>query len=360
MKNNLKILVLDDGNRGNFVQSFGIASAFESAEIKTFKAAFKGPCYKLPGRKGRYPIYSKILALMCRLEMWELAKKALNKMLVKNSTVLNEKYHLIVSAGSVLSPVNLILSRGKSKSVQVMLPSMVPFKTFDFLVIPQHDYIKMKDKNLNNLIVTFGAPNLINEKFLMDKRKEITDKFNISADKKIIGLIIGGDDNNYRISVGLIEKLCKNLEKIKKDCNFVVTTSRRTEENVVLYLKENFSKHNEVIYSEFPGYSKNSYYAGLLAISDFLLVTEDSINMISEAAATGKPLIILGVERKHSGKLIFDQTIQKFVKNHYAEYLPFDRMEHLSEKLEESKKRKTFSKLNEAEKCALIISKTLN
>jgi hypothetical protein len=48
-------------------------------------------------------------------------------------------------------------------------------------------------------------------------------------------------------------------------------------------------------------------YAGILAWSDRILVTPDSVNMISEACATGKPVCAFGSEQV-TGKLRMFQS----------------------------------------------------
>jgi mitochondrial fission protein ELM1 len=114
-----------------------------------------------------------------------------------------------------------------------------------------------------------------------------------------------------------------------------------------------------VVYSEFPGHSQTSHYPGMLALCDLILVTEDSINMISEAAASGRPVIILGVERKRPGKkLVFDFTLEKFTEKGYAEYLPADELYRLKDMIKRTE-GVSFRKLDEAELCARKILKTL-
>ncbi len=92
-----------------------------------------------------------------------------------------------------------------------------------------------------------------------------------------------------------------------------------------------------MLYSEFPGYTKNSYYFGILGLSDYILVTEDSINMISESITSGKHTLILGVDRKNKKKLIFDETIRKFVEENYAEYLSYEKIFYVLENLKKLK-----------------------
>ena len=45
---------------------------------------------------------------------------------------------------------------------------------------------------------------------------------------------------------------------------------------------------------------KKNPYMGMLALADYVIVTNDSVNMMSEAAATGKPVYIMSLPG-HSG-----------------------------------------------------------
>ncbi|MCD6408132.1 mitochondrial fission ELM1 family protein [bacterium] len=169
----MKILLLDDGNRGNFIQSYGIAKEFIPSSLEISKVNLKGPKYKLPGRKGKYPLLVKLLNIFCFFGLFKYGEKFL-KLLMKEKINLKEKYNFIISAGSLLAPVNVILSKTcKAKSIQIMVPSGIPLKLFDFLIIPYHDFARMKFKKRKNFIITLGAPNYISEELLEEGRRKL-------------------------------------------------------------------------------------------------------------------------------------------------------------------------------------------
>ena len=58
------------------------------------------------------------------------------------------------------------------------------------------------------------------------------------------------------------------------------------------------------------GTGDNPYYA-YLAFADVLLVTADSVSMVSEAAATGKPVYIIGLDGGDAKFARFHETMQK-------------------------------------------------
>ncbi|MCX8082780.1 MAG: mitochondrial fission ELM1 family protein [bacterium] len=348
----MKILVLNDGFKGNLNQSLGIAQAFHSTEIEILDVKLKGPVYRLPFRKGSYPLLSKLLSILCVFKLWRCGKVFLKFLLKEQKDILKKEFTVIISAGSILAPVNLILARGqKAISVNIMVPSIIPLKLFDFAVIPYHDFIKLRDKKQKNLIVTLGAPNCITEEMLKKERKELRKVLTLPEEKEIIGILIGGNDQNYTISIRWIKELFRSIEPLKSRYNFIITTSRRTEKEVVSFILEKIQYDRAFIYAEFPGYSKRTFYPGILSLCRYILVTEDSINMVSEAATSGSGVLILGVERRNEKRLIFDKTLEKLIEKGYAEYLPVDKVRSIIEKIIGISNKK-FNKLNEAEECA--------
>jgi len=356
----MDILVLDDGYKGNFNQSYGIATSFASSHIQILRVSLKGPSYRLFRRKGFYPLYSKVLAIICSIKTWSLGKRLLKIFWGGTVKIPEKTIDIVISAGATLAPVNLILAKNikNAKSVNIMVPSLLPLKSFDFLVVPYHDYLRMKKKKLKNLIVTLGAPNCLTDDFLKQEKERLSKVLRIDGSKRTLGVLIGGDDQNYTVSLNFIQKLIGFLFNEKQQYNFIFTTSRRTSLSVVKYLQEYIKKQPSVIYSEFPDYSEVSFYPGILSLCDFILVTEDSINMISEAASIGVPVVILGVERKNRKKLIFDFTIAKLVEKGYAEYITEEELNTLHATISLANNR-VYRKLRESEKCAQEISKNL-
>jgi len=359
MSRDFKILILNDGNKGNFIQSCGIAQNFPSSKIDILNIELKGPKYKLPKRKGKYPLLLKFLNLFCYLRFFKTGILFLKLYSKKIKEKMNKNYDFVISTGSLLSPVNILLSKKlNAYSIQIMAPDGIPLSLFDFLIIPYHDYIRLKNKG-RNIITTLGAPNIIDEKMKEEAIKKIPERIKKKITKKIISVLIGGNDQNYKISLKWIENFKRGIEKARNKFQIYLTTSRRTDKKVVDFINKNFKNDENVLFVEIPDISKVSIYPSILFLSDVILVSEDSINMISEAASTGKRVVILGVERKTDKKLIFDYTIEKFVEKGYSEYIPYDKIKNLSDIIEEVLKKK-YKKLNEAKICVQKILQNIN
>ncbi|HPP13048.1 MAG TPA: ELM1/GtrOC1 family putative glycosyltransferase, partial [bacterium] len=331
----------------------GVARAVPGAELEVLSISFRGPTYRLPARKGNYPVAPKLLALFCWFQWWAAGRKLLMSMLKKPADWHTGKPACVLSAGSSLAPVNLILARSLGCcSVVIMTPSLVPLSLFDLAIIPYHDWLRHRVRR-DNIVVTLGAPSNIDRKTLEEEKRTFGQQIGIFRYSEIVGVLLGGNDQNYRLSPGWLKKFLAGLQSYSRErrVGFVFTTSRRTPEDVVQYLKQELARWENVLYEEYPGKGvRQSHYPGILACSELLLVTEDSINMISESVSSGRKVVIVGVERKKK-RLIFDRTIEQMCQKGYAHYIPESELERLGLYLTESL-RCTFQTLNEAERCA--------
>ena len=89
----------------------------------------------------------------------------------------------------------------------------------------------------------------------------------------------------------LVDHSFSSLEdyRQKSGATLLVTPSRRTGEVQTAMLQSAFPMPGAYVYD---GKGENPYL-GLLALADTIIVTDDSVNMMTEACATGKPVYIL-------------------------------------------------------------------
>jgi len=352
----MRILVLDDGIRGNFVQAAGIAYSFSGAEVCVAKIRLRGPCYVLPGRAGRYEAVAKILAFFCVLRMWRLGYGILRFALdAARSGQIEGRWDVVISAGSRLAPVNLLIARrGDAAGVTVMTPSLLPLHLFDAAVIPRHDAPRVT-RSKDRIIVTRGAPNMLNPGTLARGGQRLRERLGAEENAVFLGLLVGGNDQNYVMTREWISSI---LDAVSKgDAGVLMTSSRRTPPEVIGTMQRFASGSGRVAYAEFPP-ADVSHYPGILALSSVALVTEDSINMVSEAITAGAATVILGVPRRRRKRLVFDATIRELVEGGYAVFVPAERISDLSETIREVKKV-NFRRLDEARRCAKMISEKI-
>ena len=109
--------------------------------------------------------------------------------------------------------------------------------------------------------------------------------------RPIVGVLIGGANGAYRMDKEILAAVADRIAAaVKRSGGSVVATpSRRTGSDGVRLLRERLSGVPGQVWD---GSGENPYFA-YLAVSDALIVTADSVSMVSEAAATGKPVHIV-------------------------------------------------------------------
>lgn len=165
-------------------------------------------------------------------------------------------------------------------TVYVQDPRLDP-SYFDYVIAPEHD--RLDGPNVMN---TFGSPNRITlTKLAANKDKIETPKGKTAA------WLIGGPSKSHFLPGYLHDEHLELLSKLlDQDRNILVTTSRRTPDDII-QAYEQLAKTNASI-QVYTGKGDNPYFA-YLHHADMIFVTEDSTNMLTEACATGKPVFRL-------------------------------------------------------------------
>lgn len=179
-------------------------------------------------------------------------------------------------------------SDGKTFTLYVQNPKISP-NNFDLVAVPFHD-----DYRGDNVIVTDGAPNKITPELLAQAKEEFSPQFKKLTGKKV-AVLIGGYSKTYHLSKERTLKLTKEL--LSLDANLMVTASRRTGEENFALLSQAFDTDNSFFWN---GQTPNPYL-GMLAWADHIIVTNDSVSMISDAGTTGKPVHLIKLDG-HSKK----------------------------------------------------------
>jgi mitochondrial fission protein ELM1 len=110
-----------------------------------------------------------------------------------------------------------------------------------------------------------------------------------------IGLLIGGDTKDFRLDKGIISEVINQLKAVsgRFGLDILATTSRRTSAEIEGLLKSELGSFAGckllVIANE-----KNIPEAigGILGLSRIVIVSAESISMISEAASSGRYIIV--------------------------------------------------------------------
>jgi lauroyl/myristoyl acyltransferase/mitochondrial fission protein ELM1 len=220
-------------------------------------------------------------------------------------TVLRSSTDYVISCGSSVAGLNFLISKDhNSKSIVILKPGLLSYNHFDLVVLPKHDEPKMSFYR-TKFVITYGALNLITPKYLKDKTKELLNKFSHlkSCTRVAIGVLIGGDSKDVYLSMNQIKMLVQQLKEVAENINadIYITTSRRTPEKIDHWIKKEFKSYDHCPLIIIPNEENvDSAVGGIMGLADVLLVSGDSLSMISEAATSGKKTIVFTPEFRSS------------------------------------------------------------
>jgi mitochondrial fission protein ELM1 len=174
-------------------------------------------------------------------------------------------------------------SRGKTLAVQIQDPG-IGHGEFDLFVVPEHDRLRGP-----RVVLTSGAVHRVTPARLAAERTRFPDL--TAMPHPILSVLIGGSNKAYQLNLRRIGEIAQALRAVLR-CeggSALVTPSRRTGAAGVALIRERLAGLPAKVWD---GFGPNPYFA-FLALADAFLVTADSVSMISEAAATGKPIHII-------------------------------------------------------------------
>lgn len=174
-------------------------------------------------------------------------------------------------------------SGGKTFTVQIQDPKCAA-SNFDLVAVPYHDHMRG-----DNVIVTDGAPNRITFEKLERAKEKFSNLF-APLPAPRIAVLIGGNSRTHKMTPSIMQNLVAQLKGLNG--SLMITASRRTGEDNLRILQEGLKDTGAFIWD---GVGKNPYH-GMLAWADHILVTSDSVSMISDAGTTGKPVHIIPLE----------------------------------------------------------------
>lgn len=171
--------------------------------------------------------------------------------------------------------------------IQIQDPAIPP-RYFDLVVVPRHDRLRG-----SNVVVTKGALTRITTDQLQAAGRRFVDRLAPLPHPRI-AVLLGGSNGAFtltdRIALDLAERLSAMASQ--HGASLLVTPSRRTGETATAILRSRLAS----IPGEFwNGAGENPYYA-YLDQADAIVVTADSVNMVSEACTTGKPVYVVELE----------------------------------------------------------------
>lgn len=211
---------------------------------------------------------------------------------------------LWIAAGRATLPLSIRVkawSKKKTYVVQIQDPRM-PTRLFGLVIPPKHDRLTG-----DNVFPITGSPGRVNA----DRLAADLEQFKAQLDplpRPRVAVIIGGKSKAHDLSVERAAVMAREIELpvVQEGGSVMVSFTRRTPEPARAMLAARLKHLPGVIWN---GEGENPYFA-YLAAADYILVTEDSTNLATDAASTGKPVFVLKMDGESLKFRLFHEDLE--------------------------------------------------
>lgn len=271
-----RVWVLADERPGNANQAIGVAEALGCAfDLKAIR-------------------YSRL----ARLPNAFLGSSLAGIEAEAQTTLVPPWPEVVIGAGRRTAPVARWIKRQNAAAltVQMMWPGSA--QGLDLVVVPAHDRIIGAGAASGHLLRTLGAPHRWTRARL-DREAEAIAPHLRDLPKPRIACLIGGNSRHGRFESSDAHRLAEALDREAqaRGGSLLMTTSRRTGKACEEVLAR--FRFARPVWLHCFGSASNALrpslgnpYAGFLGAADQVVVTSDSVSMVSEACATGRPVFV--------------------------------------------------------------------
>jgi len=197
---------------------------------------------------------------------------------------------LLISCGRrAVGPARWLRARSGKRifAVHILRPYIDP-TAFDLVITPSHDGMSGP-----NIVAVTGSLNRVTDALLAEAAARFAATL-ARLPRPLVTVLIGGPNRTYRFDNAAIDRLADKLRIMARThgAGLAITASRRTRPTMVARLRERLG---DTPCSIWDGTGDNPYF-GFLGLADAIVVTGDSVNMISEACTTGKPVHVFELD----------------------------------------------------------------
>lgn len=254
--------IISDGKAGHEIQMLGVAEALGvAAEVK--RIAEPGAISKLTAPYGRPPRAAHFGA--------------------SGSNFAPPWPDIAFATGRLTTPyIRALKRRAGMKTFTVILldPKTGP-RSADLFWVPEHDA-----RRGANVVTTLTSPHRYGPARLAKLRADMPAAI-AALPRPRVAVLIGGPNGDYRYGPGDLTRFVEALTGLADSgAGLMITASRRTPPDLLDAIDQVTASARRILWR---GEGDNPY-PHFLAHADAFLVTADSVNMVGEAAATGKPI----------------------------------------------------------------------
>jgi mitochondrial fission protein ELM1 len=252
------------------------------------KAGMESQCLGLAEALGVAPIVKRVVLRTPWRQLSPYLRLGLSRAYEQGSDALAPPWpDILIASGRHSVPASLYVRRESRRAgtrtltVQIQNP-VIAASHFDLVVTPLHDRLSGP-----NVISTIGALHRVTPERLAADAEALAPQI-AHLPRPYVGVLIGGPNAAFRFGSEDMRAFADSLRDLAIDtgASLLVTPSRRTGDIAILR-----ATLADVPAFVWDGAGANPYF-GILGLADHLIVTSDSVNMISEACATGRPVRI--------------------------------------------------------------------
>ena len=260
--------ILTSGEAGHRTQARGLALAV-AGQARELTVNLRSPWRYLPG---------------------DLTPFALHALTASSDRPTPPWPDLLVSSGRRAAAAAIAIrraSQGKTVAVHVPDPYTNP-AAFDLVVCLDHDAAS----GANVLRLPTAVHDLTPAK--LAAAAELWRERLCEPGRLLIGVALGGAAHRRSLSLVQMSELFTGLDRLRQatGARLAITPSRRTSAEVRALLSTWFGDDPDVFVWDMQG---DNPYRGILALSDRLVITSDSVSMVSEALASPASVEVFGV-----------------------------------------------------------------
>jgi hypothetical protein len=194
-----------------------------------------------------------------------------------------------IAAGRLTTPYIRALRRlaGRHTYTVILQDPKVGTGAADLYWVPEHDTLRGP-----NVITTLTSPHSFTPRRLAELRRSMPAGI-AALPAPRVAVMLGGPNGDYRYTPAVLAHLVSGLLALAGlGAGLMITPSRRTPAGIAALVRD----ATEGLQRRFWGGEGDNPYPHFLAHADALVAPADSVSMVGEACATGKPVYVLEPE----------------------------------------------------------------
>lgn len=201
---------------------------------------------------------------------------------------------ILIASGRRALPASFYIKKANPKTfvIQLQDPHCAPH-LFDLLIVPEHDRVRGP-----NVLTTLGALHRVTPEVLQFEANKWRGLW-AELPAPYVSVLVGGPNAIYEFDETTAATLVRDLRALLQNYrgSLLITCSRRTPLALQQTIRQELA--NAGPYAKrawlWDNTGANPYF-GMLGVAEHIVVTADSVSMISEAATSGKPIHIIGLK----------------------------------------------------------------